>query len=156
MSNREYESRETSQTRNEESSSSFLLGAIIGGVVGAAAALLFASKTGKDLRNTITNNASSLVNKTGHFGETMKSKTSSFSQGIAQQSVELINKVKGKTSCQDDAGKETETTYISIGTPAKNSSVTPENKGLASDDEIRKKLMEAQMAFDEEESRIKL
>jgi hypothetical protein len=40
MPNREYDSRDTNQTRNEESSNSFLLRAIIGGVVGAAAALL--------------------------------------------------------------------------------------------------------------------
>ncbi|AZU63635.1 YtxH domain-containing protein [Neobacillus mesonae] len=162
MSNRDYESRESNQGRNEGSAGSFLLGAIVGGVVGAAAALLFAPNNGKQLRNSLGSNASSIMSKTGQLGETVKTKsnefaakTSSLSQGLVQQSSELINKVKGKTAGSDETGKETETNYISIG-GSENPKSKREDKSTATDDQIRKKLEEAQMAFDEEENKIKL
>ncbi|GHH97325.1 YtxH domain-containing protein [Neobacillus kokaensis] len=163
MANREYDSRETNQGRNEGSTSSFLLGAIIGGAVGAAAALFLTPKTGKDLRNTIGSNAGSIVNKTGQLSETVKTKgtalaakTSTLSQGIVQQSAELLSKVKEKAISKEEAKDDTEINYISIGSSSNTSPVKQEDKGTANDDEIRKKLLEAQMAFDEEENRIKL
>ncbi|MCM3569633.1 YtxH domain-containing protein [Neobacillus mesonae] len=164
MSNREYESREINQNRNEDSSS-FLLGAIIGGVVGAACALLFAPKSGKDIRNKISSNTGSIVNKTGKLGETMKNKgnelaakTSSFSQEIVHQSSDLINKVKEKASNREatENKNEREIRFIPIGGTGKADSKKQESKGASDDEAIRKKLMEAQVAFDEEENRIKL
>ncbi len=162
MPNREYESRETNQNRNGETRGSFLLGALLGGVVGAAAALLFAPKAGKDLRNTISHNAGSIVNKTGQLSETVKNKgneltakTSSLSQGIVHYSNELLNKVKEKTRTPDETGKESESQYISIGSPGKSTSKQKDKDAAKKDDEIRKKIMETEKAFDEEESRMK-
>jgi gas vesicle protein len=151
MTKREYEARETSQSRNDESSGSFLLGAVVGGVIGAAAALLFSTKTGKELRDSASGRKESILDLT----DTVKSKTISLSQGLAQQSTGLFNKVKGKSPVQDSDEQESETTYISIQSHSRDS----ENRkatGSKTSDEIKRKLAEAQKAFDEEESRVKL
>lgn len=150
MTKREYELRETNQSRNEEdSSSSFLLGAIVGGVIGAAAALLFSTKTGKELRDSVRKD--SILDLT----ENVKAKTITLSQGLAQQSTDLLNKVKGKPQLQDAALEESEPAYISIQGPNSNSD-SNKAAGTSKSDEIRRKLAEAQKAFDEEESKVKL
>ncbi|MDF2854444.1 MAG: YtxH protein [Neobacillus sp.] len=84
---KEYVSKENGQRHNEDSTSSFLLGAIIGGVIGAAAAMLLAPKSGQEIRSTINNQA-----------ETIKEKT-----------IQLMNKKKEA----DDLLEEV--TYIPIG-----------------------------------------
>ncbi|MBT2656963.1 YtxH domain-containing protein [Bacillus sp. ISL-18] len=158
MTNREYESRETNQSRNEGSSSTFFWGAVIGGVVGAAAALLFAPKSGRELRTTLGSQADTIMDKTVSLKENvvaksneLASKTSSFSQGIVLQSSELVNKVKGKTSQKDQDSTDSEGTYI----PIQNPNESPSAKKSDSND-IKKKLEETQKAFDEEESKVKL
>ncbi|MFK9091152.1 YtxH domain-containing protein [Bacillus salipaludis] len=164
MSSREYESRETNQSRNEESSNSFLLGALIGGVVGAAAALFLAPKSGKELRITLSNQAGSIMDKSGQLRENVmnknnefRSKTSSISKGFVQQSTELLNKVKGKAGTSDEMVEDSESTYIPLQTPNVNQTAKKsiELKSLDSS-EVRKKLEEAQKAFDEEESKVKI
>ncbi|SMQ83514.1 Gas vesicle protein [Bacillus sp. OV166] len=164
MPNKEYDSRDTNQTRIEESSNSFLLGAIIGGVVGAAAALLLAPKSGKDLRNKFNNQAGTILDKTAAMRENvmtksneLASKGSSLSQGIVLQSQELLNKVKGKITNQDELKEEGELNYI----PLQTSKEKIESKrsieiGPLDSSEIRKKLEEAEKAFDEEENKVKL
>ncbi|MEH7374709.1 MULTISPECIES: YtxH domain-containing protein [Bacillaceae] len=164
MPNKEYDSRDTNQTRIEESSNSFLLGAIIGGVVGAAAALLLAPKSGKDLRNKFNNQAGTILDKTAAMRENvmtksneLASKGSSLSQGIVLQSQELLNKVKGKITSQDELKEEGELNYI----PLQTSKEKIESKrsieiGPLDSSEIRKKLEEAEKAFDEEENKVKL
>lgn len=164
MPNREYDSRDTNQTRNEESSNSFLLGAIIGGVVGAAAALLLAPKSGKDLRNKFNNQAGTILDKTAAMRENvmtksneLASKGSSLSQGIVLQSQELLNKVKGKITSQDELNEEGELNYIPLHTPkGKIESKRSIEIGPLDSSEIRKKLEEAEKAFDEEENKVKL
>ncbi|WP_462411287.1 YtxH domain-containing protein [Neobacillus sp. Marseille-QA0830] len=139
MSKREYESRDNNQSRTEDSSGNFLLGAIIGGVVGAAAALLFTSKSGKELRETIVDQAGRVMDKTGP---------------LRQQSAELFNKVSGK---QDGTDSETEVTYIPIKGPQDVSNgKESEGQNKMDSDSIKKKLEEAQKAFDDEESRVKI
>jgi len=162
MSNREYESREMNQSRNEESSNSFLIGALIGGMVGAAAALLFAPKSGKELRSTLSSQPGSIKDTTVHLrenvmakGNELVTKTSSLSQGLIQQSSELLNKVKGKNRTENM--EESMQNYIPIHHLKENSNQNKsvESKSLDNSD-IQKKLEEAQKAFDEEESKVKL
>jgi len=94
MTSKDYETKEAGQNKNEESSSSFLLGALIGGLVGAAAAMMLAPKSGKEIRSTINNQAGSLKEKT----------------------VQLMNKTKALDE------NEEEVNYIPIGTiPTKSS-----------------------------------
>lgn len=153
MTKREYETRETSSNRNEESTSSFLLGAIVGGVVGAVTALLLAPKTGKEIRNSLGGQAGTLIDKTAPLRENVKSKTISLSQGIAQQSTDLLNKVKRKPAEEEEEEQwgESETNYISL--PDQSES---KEKRVADSDEIRKRIAEAEKALEKEEIRIKL
>jgi len=162
MTSREYDSRETNQSRNENegSSGTFLWGALIGGVVGAAAALLLAPKSGREMRSTLGSQADTIIDKTANLRENvvsksneLVSKTSSISQGIVLQSSELVNKVKNMTSHKDGGNQDSEVPYIAIHGP--NESEKSESASLDSSD-IRKKLEEAQKAFDEEESKVKL
>lgn len=164
MPNREYDSRDTNQTRNEESSNSFLLGAIIGGVVGAAAALLLAPKSGKEIRNTFSNQAGSLIDKTTSIRENVMTKSnelvskgSSLSQGIVLQSTGLMNKVKGKITSNEEMNEEEESTYIPIQAPKEKIKAKKSIEiGPLDSSEIRKKLEEAEKAFEEEENKVKL
>jgi gas vesicle protein len=164
MAKREYESRETNQARNEGSSNSFLLGALIGGIAGAAAALFLAPKTGKELRNAVTNQAGSLMDKTIELRGSVKNKsnelatkTSSLSQGLVQQSSDLLKKVTGRTSSQDETGEEADLTFIPINEPKEKKAIKKTiSIGTLDSSEIRKKLEEAQKAFDTEESKVKL
>ncbi|MGG1675945.1 YtxH domain-containing protein [Neobacillus sp. NRS-1170] len=163
MSNRDYESRETNQTRNEGASSGFLLGALIGGAVGAAAALLLAPKTGKELRITLSNQAGSIMEKTADLRENvvsksndLASKTSSVSQGLIQQSSGLLNKAKNKAANKAEAGEESAPAYISIGKPKPTFSKETDVESTLDSDEIRKRIAEAERALEEEESKVKL
>jgi gas vesicle protein len=164
MTNREYDSRDANQTRNQESSNSFLLGAIIGGVVGAAAALLLAPRAGKELRHTFSDQAGTIMDKTAAMRENVKTKSnelvskgSSLSQGIVLQSSELLNKVKGKITSPDELKDEGETNYISILAPKeKVKSKKSIEIGSMDSSEIRKKLEEAEKAFEAEENKVKL
>lgn len=164
MSNREFDSRETNQTRNEGSSNSFLLGAIIGGVVGAATALFLAPKSGKDLRNTFSNQAGSIIDKTSTIKENVMSKSnelvsksSSLSQGIVLQSTGLLDKVKGKVTNQGEREDEAESTYIPIQTLKEKSKAKKSIEiGTLDSTEIRRKLEEAEKALAEEENKVKL
>jgi gas vesicle protein len=165
MPNREYDSRDSNQIRNDESSNSFLLGAIIGGVVGAATALLLAPKTGKDLRNKFTNQAGTIIDKTSNIRENVMTKSNEFvskgstlSQGIVLQSAGLLNKVKGKiTASHDESEEEGVLNYIPLHTPNEKieskKSIPIEHLNSS---EIRKKLEETEKAFDEEENKVKL
>jgi gas vesicle protein len=124
---------------------------------------LLAPKTGKELRQTLSSQADSLLDQTGSLRENVKtksndliSKTSSLSQGLVKQSSELINMVKSKAPNQDDLGNDLETNYIPIQQPSE----TPTNKKsieIKSLDstEIKKRLEETQRAFDAEESKVK-
>ncbi|MGJ7912860.1 YtxH domain-containing protein [Neobacillus sp. LXY-1] len=148
MSKKEYEGRETNQSRRDDSSNHFLLGAIVGGVVGAATALLLAPKAGKELRNTLTGQAGNLLEKT----EPLREKTISLSQGIAKQSTGLFNKGKEKQGEEDS-----DTAYISLESPQNISTPSKTSgKSTLNSEELRKKLAETQRALEEEESKVKL
>ncbi|MBV7507347.1 YtxH domain-containing protein [Bacillus sp. sid0103] len=164
MSNRDFDSRDTNQTRNEKSSNNFLLGAFIGGVVGAAAALFLAPKSGKDLRHKVSNQAGSIIDKTSTMRENVMSKSnelvskgSSLSQGIVLQSTGLLNKVKGKITNEGVVEDKGESTYIPIQLPKeKSKSKNTIEIGNRDSSEIRRKLEEAKRALEEEENRVKL
>jgi gas vesicle protein len=152
MSNKDNETRETSQNRNEESSNSFLLGVVIGGLAGAAAALLLAPKSGKEIRSNINHQAGSLKEKTVQLRANVMNKSNELtsknvSQGIVQQSADLLNKAINRTKVLDE--NEAEVNYIPIGEVPKK---TVENS--VDESAVRKKLEEAKKAFEEEEYKI--
>ncbi|WP_042459765.1 YtxH domain-containing protein [Neobacillus dielmonensis] len=150
MSKRDYESRDNNQNRTADTSGSFLLGAIIGGIAGAAATLLLTTKTGKEVRDSITGQAGRVIEKTAPFLDNVKSRTSSLP--LIQHSAELLNKATGNN---EEIENETEISYIPI-KGSRESSNDKETAGTKMDSEaIKKKLEEARRAFEEEESKVK-
>jgi gas vesicle protein len=160
MSNRENETREKNQSRNKEGNSSknFIAGAVIGGVVGAAAALLFAPKAGKEIRSDLNNYlektallGDDVAEKSNDLAVAAKEKTASISKAVVQQSKELVNKAMGMSAGNDDQEEEQETNYIPI-----HGLVNKTGKASGEPEiDIRRKLEEAQKAFDEAESSMK-
>lgn len=166
MSGKENETRENNQNRNKESQSSknFIAGAVIGGVVGAAAALLLAPKAGKEIRSGLNNQVNNLFEKTNQLSDDVfeksnglaaatKEKTAMLSKAVVQQSKELVNRAKGLTASSVPEQESTETSYIPINrtnkTTIQNVTSTPDEEA-----DIRKKLEEAQRAFEEAENSI--
>jgi gas vesicle protein len=149
---KEYESREAGQSKKTESSNHFLLGALIGGLAGAAAALLFAPKSGRELRNTLNVQAGSIMEKTTQMRETVSNKSGSLvskTQGLVQQTPILSKtKLKGKSKPQDE---EPTVGYIPIG----GASYSEPKRISLGQDEIRRKLEEAEKALEEEENKVK-
>ena len=113
MNSKEYESRETNQNKSESSSGSFLLGALIGGLVGAAAAIYLAPKSGKDLRNTLNNQADALKEKT----------------------TQLLNKTKIQNDVEEDY-------YIPIGDVPKTNKESVDERAIKEKLEEAKKAFE--------------
>lgn len=170
MSGKENETRENNQNRNKENhtSKNFIAGAVIGGVVGAAAALLLAPKAGKEIRSGLNNQMTNLLEKTTQLSDDVfeksnglaaatKEKTVLLSKAVVQQSKEIVNKAKGLTSDSIDEHEESETSYIPINRAASKINTPKGNVDTSADKEtdIRKKLEEAQRAFDEAENSIK-
>lgn len=146
MANREYETRENHQNRSDEGKvgKNFLLGAFIGGVAGAVAGMLLAPKSGKELRNSINQQAGSLLDRSSQIrGE------------VVEKGNDLVQKAKDLKPSKFDKNneEETPTNYISLKPEAENKTIPLAAKG-SNDDEIQKKLEEAKRAFEEEENRI--
>lgn len=168
MAGREFD-KENTQTRNEGSigSKEFIAGAVIGGLVGAAAALFFSPKSGKDLRESINQQAGlvlekssqlreNVVNKSSEIVSMTKEKTSALTQTVAQQSTDLVNKAKNLTGNGVKEGQGNDSEYISISNPTSVSASKDFDDLTLSDDlDVQEKLEEAKRAFDEEESKIK-
>jgi len=86
-------------------SKDFIIGALIGGIVGATTALFLAPKSGRELREGLTQQANAVKDKTTkltndayekgtQFISIAKEKTASASQAISEQSAQIIDKVK--------------------------------------------------------------
>jgi gas vesicle protein len=101
----------------KNSSKDFLVGAIIGGVVGAAAALLLAPKTGKELRNDLSGQMDSLMNKTDQWREVAGQKSNQFAAAAMEKTgqmkdiamekgTQLVGVVKEKTQQGKEQGPE--------------------------------------------------
>jgi gas vesicle protein len=154
MGGNERNSYDSGIKRDESiNSKDFLIGALVGGVVGSLAALLFAPKSGKELRGKLNNQAYQLMEKTdtirhtalsksGELATTVKEKTNTISNTVAKQSTELVNKVKGLKP-----GSEPES-LTSSGNPV--DQLFEQNPHA----DIQKKLEETKRAFDETEKRL--
>lgn len=88
---------------------SFLFGALVGGVIGAATALFLAPKTGSEMREDFSTQATQLKaksieissaakEKATEFTSVAKEKTGGLSKTIQEQSGQLVDKVKTMTS----------------------------------------------------------
>lgn len=92
----------------EDSSSagSFLLGALVGGVIGAAAALLFAPKTGKEMREDFSDQATQIKNKSIELSTVAKDKATEFSSVAKDKAAEFGSAAKDKATEFSSAAKE--------------------------------------------------
>lgn len=128
-------------------SKDFLIGALIGGIVGAVSALVFAPKSGKEIRNNLNLHTTSLKERTDklrenaklkstELTEVAKEKTSNIGSMLSKQSSELLNKVR--------VGKLSEELY-----EEEAYRTAPKNV-----EDLKRKLEETKQAFDETESRL--
>lgn len=140
MTSREMNGKDGSKTNSRD----FLVGAFIGALAGAAAALLFAPKSGKDLRTTINGQTNTILEKTDKVKEkalsksnelatVAKEKASSVVHSVSHQSHELLDKVRDKQVLDESVDE------VSAG---------------SNNEEIQRKLEETQRAFDETELKL--
>lgn len=144
-------------------SKDFMIGALIGGLVGGLAALLLAPKSGREMRSTLNEQTSSLMDKTEKLKDTAvskgtelasaaKDKASSLSQTVTEQSSGLLNKVKGSGE-NTDPNSGPEGNLQEVPTSMAETS-TMEQTHIATGEEVQKKLEETQKAFDDTEGKL--
>ncbi|MBD7984337.1 YtxH domain-containing protein [Sporosarcina sp. Sa2YVA2] len=85
---------------------SFLLGALVGGVIGAAAALFLAPKTGREMREDFTEQATQIKNKSIELSSVAKDKTMEFSSVAKDKASEFSSVAKDKATEFSSAAKE--------------------------------------------------
>jgi gas vesicle protein len=145
-----YESNK--ETENHMNTKDFFIGALVGGLVGSLAALLLAPKSGKQLRGDLNNQAYIVREKTDQIRESamiksseltsaVKDKTTVISKKVAEQSADIVKKVKGLNADGENDPLE---------------SVNPVDELFEQNpkSDIQKKLEETKKAFDETESKI--
>lgn len=90
---------------------SFLVGAIVGGVLGAAAALFLAPKTGKEMREDFTSQASQLKEKGIEIGTVAKDKATEYTTIAKDKATEYSSVAKDKATEYSSAAKEKATEF---------------------------------------------
>ena len=102
MSNTKNQQNENQDNIN---SKDFLIGALVGGIAGAALALVFAPKSGKELRGDINQGASYVKDRASEWKEVAavkgsewmdkaKHQTQQISETVSQKSQDLTQKIK--------------------------------------------------------------
>jgi gas vesicle protein len=91
----------TVMSNEKINSKDFLIGTLVGGIVGATSALLFAPKSGRDLRDNIQLQASQVLEKTNNLSHVAKEKSNEFAEyaknkkiDLSEQSASVMEKVK--------------------------------------------------------------
>lgn len=74
----------------------FMIGLLAGGAIGGLAALLYAPKSGKELRKDITKKRKELVNDAGEYIGAAKSKASDIISDGRKKAEELISEARKK------------------------------------------------------------
>ena len=154
-------SREMNGKSGQDTSSrDFVIGAIVGAVAGAATALLLTPKSGKELRTSLNEQASGILEKSDQMKEkamtksnelftTAKDKASTLASTVSEQSAGLLNKVKGQQDIAEQGDSGTENLPVSM---EETGSITPVH--TTTNEEIEQKLRETQKAFDETEQKL--
>ena len=108
-----YSYRSTTDLYDEDSNGtgSFIAGAIIGGVIGAATALFLAPKTGREMREDLTTQASQLKDKSIELSSTAKDKAVELSSTAKDKAAELSSAAKDYTADFTDTAKEKTTAF---------------------------------------------
>ncbi|MFC5451787.1 YtxH domain-containing protein [Paenibacillus aestuarii] len=83
---------------NQQKGKDLLIGAIVGGVLGAATALLFAPKSGRELRSDIAGQAQAVSEKTVQIASTVSQKTQEVAKTVSTHATDLVGKAKETAS----------------------------------------------------------
>ncbi|HMQ99365.1 MAG TPA: YtxH domain-containing protein [Ignavibacteria bacterium] len=86
----------------------FLLGLLAGGAIGGIAALLYAPKSGRELRKDIGKKGREVMKETGQYVDTAKAKAADIISDGRQKAEDLINDAKHKA---DSITRGTEKLY---------------------------------------------
>lgn len=79
---------------NERKGKDLLIGAVVGGILGAATALLFAPKSGRELRSDIAEQAQVVSDKTVQIANTVSQRTQEVAKTVSTTTSELYGKAK--------------------------------------------------------------
>ncbi|MFD1927086.1 YtxH domain-containing protein [Sporosarcina siberiensis] len=94
--------------------SSFLVGAIVGGVIGAAAALFLAPKTGKEMREDFSTQATHLKDKSIEISTVAKDKASEYTSVAKDKASEYTAVAKDKASEFSTVAKEKANEFTTV------------------------------------------
>ncbi|NQX68223.1 YtxH domain-containing protein [Paenibacillus alba] len=83
---------------NEKKGKDLLIGAVVGGLLGAATALLFAPKSGRELRSDIAGQAQAVSDKTVQIASTVSQKTQGVAKSVSLATTEIVGKAKDAAS----------------------------------------------------------
>jgi gas vesicle protein len=83
----------------------FIMGAVVGGLLGAMAALLLAPKSGRELRQDISNQYETISEKTQQIASAVGEKTASIAKTATSQTSEWVDKAKEVTGTVIDEVK---------------------------------------------------
>src|SRR5690625_486319 len=79
-------------------SKDFMIGTVIGGLIGASLALLFAPKSGKDLRGDINQGANQMMDKASDLKDTVQEKSLDLKDVAYEKSSDLTDTASQKGS----------------------------------------------------------
>ncbi|WNR43245.1 YtxH domain-containing protein [Paenibacillus roseipurpureus] len=79
---------------NGKKGKDLLIGAVVGGLVGAAAALLFAPKSGRELRSDIAQGATAVSDKTVQVATAVSQKTQAAAKTVSTTTTDFVSKAK--------------------------------------------------------------
>lgn len=100
------EKERSSQMFNEEKNTKIFLGGLItGGLIGGLAGLIFAPKSGKDLRQDISNKSNELIEDTNELLENAKSKANSIIADAKKGAENLLEEGKKKLNGLTDGAQ---------------------------------------------------
>ncbi len=76
----------------------FIIGAVVGGLLGAMAALLLAPKSGRELRQDITEQYGTISDKTQQIANTVSEKTQQIASTVSEKTQQIASTVGEKTA----------------------------------------------------------
>jgi gas vesicle protein len=102
--------------REDQSASSFMLGIMTGAVIGAGVALLFAPRTGQEMRQQLGEQYRGLAERAGHTAQSLREGAQSIresAQHLREQGVERVQRAASQLSDRLSSPSETGSSYQS-------------------------------------------
>jgi gas vesicle protein len=90
----------------------FIIGAVVGGLLGAMAALLLAPKSGRELRQDITEQYSTVSDKTQQIASTVSEKTLQIANTVGEKTASIAKTATTQTTEWVDKAKDVAGTVI--------------------------------------------